>query len=393
VLLPPFDREPQQQEEKVLQQEQQQESVAAASGEAAPAPAREEAKGGAPAPAEAGWGQDGVRQAHFVLDGSVLGTVVMDSNEQWTVRLHQFAPEAMQLVLVDSFTIRNTIERPVAFGAIAKVAIAAAEASGSGTAAAAGGGGVDAGPGPGVPISGIEGHRVLEFTKSESLVMGRTADGKVLVRSTESALVSGSGNTSGAGNVAGNAAGESGGGNLGGSTTSESASEVDDNGDGWSVLKVPGDELVTAVAASVHHQYGLVFTESGKTYTVGDAADNANGSKKGGASGSAEPDSEAELAHSAHSHDLKFNSRQSGWNCDVCGYRSRQAPVRKRYRCTAGCDWDACGTCMEVPIAAWVAAHAPEPTAKLIPQCAVLVFMGRNVVTRWCNFKSHACWG
>ena len=49
-----------------------------------------------------------------------------------------------------------------------------------------------------------------------------------------------------------------------------------------------------------------------------------------------------------HAHALSFRSAEySGWGCDVChgGHDSR------RWRCTAGCDWDACVACVAAEMA------------------------------------------
>lgn len=46
--------------------------------------------------------------------------------------------------------------------------------------------------------------------------------------------------------------------------------------------------------------------------------------------------------HAQHEHPLAESQARVGWTCDVC----RAGSPPGRYRCTAGCDWDACATCM-----------------------------------------------
>ncbi len=57
-------------------------------------------------------------------------------------------------------------------------------------------------------------------------------------------------------------------------------------------------------------------------------------------SGAADP--EGRVWHANHEHPLKLFTKPTGWTCDVC----RKQPGTKRYRCTTGCDWDACESCM-----------------------------------------------
>jgi hypothetical protein len=43
-----------------------------------------------------------------------------------------------------------------------------------------------------------------------------------------------------------------------------------------------------------------------------------------------------------HKHLLRPEARVTGWTCDVC-----RSSSTIRYRCSTGCDWDACGACMD----------------------------------------------
>jgi hypothetical protein len=52
---------------------------------------------------------------------------------------------------------------------------------------------------------------------------------------------------------------------------------------GWTKIAIPSGERVVSVAASAHHAFGLVFTESGKTFTVGDVSADGTHAGAGGA--------------------------------------------------------------------------------------------------------------
>ena len=353
---------------------------------------------------------------HFALGDGVIGTLVVDGNEVWTARMHQFKPETMQLVPCGTFDIRNAVERPVSFGSLnvaavsASAAAAAPSAANDGAAAAAalphqhGAQGCCSPAAPPsasssssssssaylVPLGGIDSYSIVEFAKSQTCVLARTLCGRVLVQSTkalvEDIAAGGGTESNNKSAVAGSKSSKSSSSASGerGTAAKKNLKKPFDHGQqvprpqqqqqqqqqrkGWSLLSVPGDDFVTSVAASQHHQYALVFVESGKTFTVGETGDGDLAAKA--LMLSAEPTAETELSHPSHSHDVKFNSRQSGWNCDVCRYRSSQQPVRKRYRCVSGCDWDACDVCMEGPFAAWRLAHAPDPTESTADKCA-----------------------
>jgi len=46
----------------------------------------------------------------------------------------------------------------------------------------------------------------------------------------------------------------------------------------------------------------------------------------------------------AHEHPMEEKDGGGGWGCDGC---SQSGSGKKRFRCTAGCDWDYCGECYE----------------------------------------------
>jgi hypothetical protein len=144
------------------------------------------------------------------------------------------------------------------------------------------------------------------------------------VRRSVGKLVAGSGGDKGDIGAAAAARVGGGGDGVGGGASWESGPAESSTGrGGWTKIAVPAGERVVSVAASAHHAFGLVFTESGKTFTVGDvSADGthavAGGSKDVGRSSEA-IDDETELHHPSHKHAVKLNSRPSGWHCDVCG--------------------------------------------------------------------------
>ena len=77
------------------------------------------------------------------------------------------------------------------------------------------------------------------------------------------------------------------------------------------------------------------------------------------ATGALTPVSAMILEHPSHEHPVKLNSRNSGWYCDVCrenGEGNKDGATR--WRCTRGCDWDACGDCMAHLIAGAQASEA-----------------------------------
>ncbi len=71
----------------------------------------------------------------------------------------------------------------------------------------------------------------------------------------------------------------------------------------------------------------------------------------------------ASAMHTHHPHELQFTSRSTAWNCDVC--LAHSAPLR--WRCTAGCDWDACGRCV-----AAIGVDDHTPVRLNLPSCTHL---------------------
>lgn len=51
------------------------------------------------------------------------------------------------------------------------------------------------------------------------------------------------------------------------------------------------------------------------------------------------------LPPSKHPHKMEKQAAVGGWGCDGCGNSGN--PATDRYRCTQGCDFDYCGTCMQ----------------------------------------------
>jgi hypothetical protein len=62
-------------------------------------------------------------------------------------------------------------------------------------------------------------------------------------------------------------------------------------------------------------------------------------------------------ANGEHEHPIATTDRDSSWNCDVCMCSGQG---RRRYRCTAGCDWDMCGQCWDQKAAAHEAKFAGD---------------------------------